>query len=179
METVTITPTNDDLHILTTAEGAASRVGHDLVLDVDDFRASIVFDGDLPTDVRLVAALASLRVLSGTGGLKPLTAGDRAQILRNAAKALKADDASGVLFASSDVARTDAGFQLTGAVTINGVTQPLVAQVSVAEGEDRWTVSSTVELRQSDFGITPYSAMFGTLKVADVVRVQFDAAVGK
>lgn len=179
METVTITPTNADLHVLTTAEGAAGRVGHDLVLDVDDFRGTVVLDGDLPTDVRLVAALTSLRVLSGTGGLKPLTAGDKAQILRNATKALKADDSSGVLFAATDVARTDGGFQLTGTVTIGEVTRPLTAQVSVAEGEDRWTVTSTVELRQTDFGITPYSAMFGTLRVADVVRVRFDAAVGK
>ncbi|MFI0432366.1 MAG: YceI family protein [Candidatus Nanopelagicales bacterium] len=179
METVTITPTNGDLHILTTAEGAASRAGHDLVIDVDDFRATVVLDGEQPTEVHLVAALTSLRVLSGAGGLKPLTAGDKSQIIRNAVKALKADETSGVLFAATEIVGTADGYELTGTVTIGEVNQPLIAVVTVLEGDDRWTVSSTVELRQSDFGITPYSAMFGTLKVADLVRVKFDAAIGK
>lgn len=179
METVTIGPANGDLRVLTTAEGAAGRIGHDLVLDVDDFRATVVLDGERPVEVRLVAALTSLRVLSGTGGLKPLTSGDKAQIVRNALKTLQADTTSGVLFEASGIAPAPDGFELTGTLTIGAVAQPLTAPVTVVDEGDRWSVSSTVELRQSDFGITPYSAMFGTLKVADAVRVEFVAAIGK
>jgi hypothetical protein len=38
-------------------------------------------------------------------------------------------------------------------------------------------VTGTAVVKQTDFGIKPYTALFGALKVADDVRVEIDAAL--
>ena len=38
-------------------------------------------------------------------------------------------------------------------------------------------LTGAVSLKQSDWGIKPYSALFGTLKVVDEVQVAIDAAL--
>ena len=51
-----------------------------------------------------------------------------------------------------------------GELTLNGVDAP-----------DRYSFDGTegrAEIKQTDFKIKPYSALFGTLKVADVVEVK-------
>jgi polyisoprenoid-binding protein YceI len=51
-----------------------------------------------------------------------------------------------------------------GELTLNGVTRPVAFTFDGAEGR--------AEVKQTDFKIKPYSALFGTLKVADVVEVK-------
>jgi hypothetical protein len=51
-----------------------------------------------------------------------------------------------------------------GELTLNGRTRPVAYSFDGAEGR--------AEVKQTDFGIKPYSALFGTLKVADVVEVK-------
>ncbi len=36
----------------------------------------------------------------------------------------------------------------------------------------------TAALRQSDFGVTPYSGFFGALKLRDEVTLEFEATIG-
>ena len=40
-------------------------------------------------------------------------------------------------------------------------------------------LAGSATLKQSDWGIKPYSALFGTLKVADEVTVSIDANTGR
>ena len=51
-----------------------------------------------------------------------------------------------------------------GQLTLNGVTRPIAYSFDGTEGR--------AEIKQTDFKIKPYSALFGTLKVADVVEVK-------
>jgi len=51
-----------------------------------------------------------------------------------------------------------------GELTLNGVTRPLDFTFDGSEGR--------AEIKQTDFKLKPYSALFGTLKVADVVEVK-------
>jgi len=52
-----------------------------------------------------------------------------------------------------------------------------VALVVVSLGADG-ALSGSAVIKQSDWGISPYSTLFGALKVADTVEVAIDASLG-
>jgi hypothetical protein len=57
---------------------------------------------------------------------------------------------------------------------VRGTSRPLRLQVvSPAEGQYRGSAT----LRQSDFGITPYSGFFGALKLKNEVTIEFEVKV--
>jgi polyisoprenoid-binding protein YceI len=160
--------------IKTGRAGVAARAGHDLTIEVTRWSARV----EIPADdaggaaAATVAAeldLGSLEVREGTGGVKPLTDGDRAQIKKTMASILGDGTAS---FGSSRIVRADTGGgQVEGTLTIKGRAQPVRLQVT-EPGPGRYAGTATV--LQSAFGIKPYSGFFGTLKLSDEVRVHFE-----
>ncbi len=61
-----------------------------------------------------------------------------------------------------------------GDLTLVGKTAPLSFDLRLAEDGQ---VTGSAVVKQSDWGIKPYSALFGALKVADEVVVAVDAKV--
>ena len=59
-----------------------------------------------------------------------------------------------------------------GELTLVGETRPIAFDLTV---DKNGKVSGSVVLTQTDWGITPYSTLFGALKVADEVEVAIDA----
>ena len=57
-------------------------------------------------------------------------------------------------------------------VTLRGATRELHFPAAVVEHGDRLAVIASFTFRQSDFGIEPYAALGGGLRVADEVRVR-------
>jgi YceI-like domain len=154
--------------------GVAARAGHDLAIEVTNWSARI----DVPADdaggveAATVSAdldLGSLAVREGTGGVKPLTDSDRADIKKTISGLLGDGTAS---FTSSRIIRTGAtGGAIEGTVTLNGKAQPVRLQVSEpAPGHYRGTAT----ILQSGFGIKPYTGFFGALKLKDEVVVEFE-----
>jgi YceI-like domain len=159
--------------IKTGRAGVAARAGHDLTIEVTRWSARVEIPADDAGGVTAatVAAeldLGSLEVREGTGGVKPLTDGDRGQIRKTMAGILGDGTAS---FASSRIIRADAGGQVEGTLTIKGRAQPVRLQVA-EPGPGQY--AGTVAVLQSAFGIKPYSGFFGALKLADEVRVEFE-----
>jgi polyisoprenoid-binding protein YceI len=70
-----------------------------------------------------------------------------------------------------DVA-ADGALRVRGDLDLLGTTRPVT--FDLAAGDDGRLTGST-RLKQTDWGIKPYSALFGTLKVADEVEVGIDA----
>ena len=62
---------------------------------------------------------------------------------------------------------------MRGELTLIGETRPIAFELVVGDG----TLSSRVVVNQTDWGITPYSTLFGALKVADEVEVELDASL--
>ena len=60
---------------------------------------------------------------------------------------------------------------VAGTLTLHGQTRPLRLQVSRTP-DGRYRASTSVV--QSQFGIKPYSGMFGTLKLRDAIDVEID-----
>ncbi|MFA9270479.1 MAG: YceI family protein [Baekduiaceae bacterium] len=153
-------PDSGSIVVRTSREGRAAKVGHDLVIDVTGWSADVDLDGGAVT---LDVDPGSLRVREGVGGLKPLSAGDKAKIEQTiTAKVLRRDPIS---FRSTSV---DLGPPLvvSGELTLGGRTRPLQARVELV-GD---TATATVRVRQSVWGMKPYSTMMGALRVGDEVE---------
>ncbi len=159
--------------------GFAARAGHDLTIEVTRWSAQVEVpaeeDGGLAAaTVSAELDLGSLEVREGTGGVKPLTDGDRREIKKTMAGIL--GDATAT-FASSRVVPSGAsGGAVEGTVTLNGKTQPARLQLT-APGPGRYRGTATVA--QTGFGIKPYTGFFGALKLQDELGVEFEVDLGQ
>jgi polyisoprenoid-binding protein YceI len=165
-------PHNATLVVRTGRTGAAAKAGHDLVLHVTAWEATVEVGEDAAaTSVQLAADGTSLRVQSGHGGMQALSDEDKASIHQSIDDdVLRRED---VTFRSTGAPSTGDGGRLTvhGDLTIAGTTRPIEFEVAV--GGDG-ALSGTAVVTQTAFGLKPYSILFGALKVADDVEIELD-----
>ena len=64
---------------------------------------------------------------------------------------------------------------MKGDLTLHGVTRPIEFDAKTTNGKD---LKGKVTLSQKDYGIKPYKALFGTLKVKNEVEIIFDLSLG-
>jgi polyisoprenoid-binding protein YceI len=65
-------------------------------------------------------------------------------------------------------------FVLHGDLTIHGVTKRVTAPVSLTIKGGQLRATGETTLKQTDFGMTPYSGGFGMIKIRDEVKVSFN-----
>lgn len=160
-----------DCRIFTFKEGLLSAVAHDLELvvgtfeiDVAEDRAEVSATFD-PGSIRVVDAVVDGRRSPGT-----LSDKDKKKIEANIVSDVLGRRSQPIRFRSSEVRplSSDAGWEVRGELTLTGrtvaVTVPVRREPDALVGE--------VTLHQPDFGIKPYSAMLGALKVRPDVRVR-------
>lgn len=167
------------LAIRTDVTGRASKMGHRLTIAVTSWSATVEWSGDAPTAVFLVAEVGSLEVIHGEGGLIPLIGPEKVVAKANALESFDVDRYPSIRFDSEEITAEDSGFRLAGTAEIHGVSKAIVVDVTATELGDRWHIGSETTVRQSDYNITPYSQMFGAMKVVDEVTVTFDAEYRK
>lgn len=68
-------------------------------------------------------------------------------------------------------------YSLQGRFTLHGKTRPLAIDVEAEQVRGWWHVRGNFVIRQTDFGITPYSKAFGAIGVADPLRIFGDLFV--
>jgi len=158
--------------LLTARDGLAATVGHDLTIEVGRWSAELEVADDLTkADLHVRADLNSLTVREGSGGVKPLTDRDRREIAVTARKVLRADRYPEATFSAAGFDPGQDGGTVSGTLTLAGESRPLRLDVQrTSAGGYRATGS----VRQSDFGIKPYTAFLGALRVSDVVRIVVD-----
>ena len=150
-------------------EGVAAKAGHDLIIDVTRWDATVeVADDPAGWMVELNADPRSLEIREGLRGVKPLTDKDRLEIRRNIEEKILGDGP--IRFRASSVRLADDGGRLTveGELSMAGSTGPLTAQLSVEDGAG---VTGTIPVMQSAWGIKPYRGLMGALKVRDEIEV--------
>jgi polyisoprenoid-binding protein YceI len=166
-------------------DGLAAQAGHDLTIDAARWSAELVVADDLtPASLTVTVDLNSLVVREGTGGLKPLTDRDRREIGVTARKVLKADRHPEAVFTAAEfqpapdttdgsaaTPGTAAAGTVRGTLKLAGQSGPLQLRVR-PEGSARYEATTTI--RQTDFGIKPYSGFLGALKVRDAVDVEIE-----
>lgn len=168
-------PESGRLLIKTGRTGLGARAGHDLVIEATDWTGRVIVNPSDPaqSSVSVEVDVASLEVKEGTGGVKPLTDSDRAEIKRNIReKILHTTQHPAIAFRSASVGGTQEALTVDGELTIMGATHPVTVYGTVGD-DGRLRANATV--LQSDWGIKPYSAFFGALKLADDVAIEVDA----
>ncbi len=174
--TYSLGPESGRLLVRTTRTGLGAKAGHDLTLEATRWRGEAVVDTADPSTSSVAVELeaASLEVREGTGGVKPLSDSDRREIVKNLReKVLHTARHPTITFRSTRVGGTAESFYVEGDLTIAGVTRPVTVEGLLADGR----VRGSVMVVQSRWGIKPYSALFGALRLSDEVGVWFDLAL--
>jgi hypothetical protein len=163
----------------TSRGGLAATVGHDLLLEITRWKAEVLLTPRQATgSVRAELEVDSLTVVQGSGGALPLTDRDRREIARNARRSLSADRHPLITFAADGApigrlrrAGADEVIPVEGTLTVAGRAAPVLLD-AVHEGGSHYRLTGSVT--QTDHGITPYSAFFGTLRLRDAVAVEIE-----
>jgi polyisoprenoid-binding protein YceI len=160
-------------------EGMAARVGHDLTLQAGRWSAEVTLDpGDITrSNVTATIDARSLEVIEATGGVVPLSEKDRVDIRKNMEKVLQADRYPEITFRSTAVEASDGRLTVTGDLSMVGTTRPVRLDLTREAGTDSDHLSGRVTIRQTEWGIRPYSGLLGALKIADPVDVELDLRV--
>ena len=166
-------PEDGTLTVRTGKAGAAAKAGHNLVIEVTSWHATLdVAGGPEPAAVALTADARSFKVRSGSGGIGPLGDEERASIEQSIDDDVLKGGAIAFRSSRVEVAPGGDGLRVEGDLDLLGATRPIAFDL-VAGNDGRLT--GGVRFKQSDWGIKPFSALFGTLKVADEVEVGIDA----
>jgi hypothetical protein len=162
--------------VIVLREGLLAAVGHDLLLRATALGIDVDPGGPA---VSVVVQAASLRVVTALRDGRPLPGALRPRDVQEieatlATTVLEAQRFPEIRFASTDVSREGDGYRVRGTLALAGATRPL--GFAVRRQGDRFLAE--VPIHQPEFGIRPYTAMLGALRVKPevVVRASVPAA---
>lgn len=166
---------NSELSLWTYKAGLLSRVAHDLCLRATECDVALERTNDA-LSVTVSVPVASLRVQGQVKGgqVTPLSPKDHREIEESlaGAKVLDAARFPAITYTGQGTV-ADGAVHIDGQLTLKDRTQPLPVRATLAEGEPL-RVQGEVRFLQSTFGVKPFSALMGALKVKDEVRVSWD-----
>ncbi len=146
-----------DCRVSVFREGLLTSFGHDVTLQVTNLCLDVGDDDGITGDFDP----SSLRVTTD------ISESDRKDIEKNAEKVLDSKKYPKIQFRSVSVVRDGDRARIEGDLTLHGVTNTI--SVEARDDGARW--NATIVLDQRKFGIKPFSAMLGALKVKPEVEV--------
>ncbi len=148
----------------------AKKAGHDLVIDVGSWKATAnIAENPAESTFSATADVGSMTVREGVGGVKPLSEGDKADIKKNITQKIVTQPE--ISFTSTAVESNGDAATVTGDMTIMGRSNPTTVKLA-QEGNK---VKGSLSIVQSKWGIKPFQAMMGALKVRDQVDIELEA----
>lgn len=161
---------NSECLLFSFKDGLLARLAHDLKLQVERF--SIEVD-DATQQIKATFDPSSIQVvcaqIDGRDDPSTLSKGDKKKIYDNVTKdVLRTRKHPEIRFDSTKVVERGEGFAVEGTLQIYGKSRNI--QTSVRVDGDRWVTE--LKLHQPDFGIKPFSAALGALKVKPDVLVR-------
>ncbi|MGK5084568.1 YceI family protein [Bdellovibrionota bacterium FG-1] len=161
-------PSEAEVLIYTFKEGLLSGVAHDLKLRVTRFKieeddAGVIRAEFDPSSLQVVCAMKD-----GKDKPSALPAIGNAEIETNIQKSvLFASKYPTIRFESSQLTNT----QIEGQLSLCGATHKLIGTLKT----DGSRMIAFFQLDQRDFGIKPFNAMLGSLKVKPIIEIQISA----
>jgi polyisoprenoid-binding protein YceI len=158
------------LQVKTGKAGLFGFAGHTHVIEARGFTGEVVYYPGRPSSSHLDITVSTerLEVLTppDTAEIRKVTESMRTRVLRT-------DAYPEIRLVSRQVVPSADGFHLIAAMTLVGQTRELPIDVVARIGLDTLEAASTFSIKQTDFGIIPFSGgPGGAVKVAD--RVTFD-----
>jgi polyisoprenoid-binding protein YceI len=145
-----------------------AKLAHDLILSPSNWRGTLNVDADNPaaSSAELTIEARSIQILEAVGGVMSLSDKDKGKIAKNMEDdVLQAGKFPQLTFASTSVSGAAPNFNVAGTMTIRGTGRPVNVAVSVNGSQ----VTARASISQKDFGIKPFSAMMGAIKLRDDV----------
>lgn len=163
-------PNNGEMLVKVYREGMAKKVGHDLIIEVKNWEAEAnIAEEPQNSTFRGSADVNSFTVRQGVGGVKPLSDSDKADIKKNITQKILTNP--NITFTSNSV--NPSTNMVSGEMSIMGRSQPIDIKLTESGGE----VKATMTVVQSKWGIKPFQAMMGALKVRDPIEVEVTGRV--
>jgi polyisoprenoid-binding protein YceI len=175
----TLDASDGELLIRTGVTGRAARMGHRLTIAMARWQATVSWAGAEPVTAELAVDTDSFEVLRGEGGVKGLSGSEKALVRSNAMRSLDASRYPEIRFTANAIDKTDDGYRLSGTLQIRGKSREHVMDLRTEDLGDSWRMSAQSSVRQSDYGVKPYSLLMGSMQVADDVTVSFTAVRAK
>lgn len=172
--TYRIGPDTGTLHVRTYRDGVGARLAHDLVLLAHRWDGTIeVGDDPAGASATLTVDPTSFEIVRATGGVKPISDRDRRTIQGNIAEILETDRYPELRFEATSVQGAGTEPTVTGEVTIKDTTRPVEVTVELVGSE----LAASATISHEEFGMQPYSAMLGAIKLRDDVDVEVRATL--
>lgn len=155
-------------------DGLLATVGHDLLLEVKDFHLTIKEDRSVEAECRTDSVEVVGAVKNGAVVPGALSPEDLRTIKSDMQKqVLECDRYPKAAFRSTSVTESGGRYRIAGFLTLHGSEQRV--ELSSEKGEGEAVAKLTVN--QPTFGIKPYRAMLGALKIKPDVIVEVTVPV--
>jgi polyisoprenoid-binding protein YceI len=163
------------------ATGMLSALGHSPTFAIRDFTGEVSFDLAVPAKASI-----SLRIRADSLDLMDdVNSKDRREMESTMNQSvLESTKYPEIVFTSTSVSSNPSGdgryqVNVTGNLSLHGVTRPLTVPAQLAVLGDMIRASGELPLSQTSFGIQPVSVAGGTLKLKDELKFAFDIVARK
>jgi polyisoprenoid-binding protein YceI len=167
-------PKASELVVKTWKVGLASALAHNHVISASEVKGTVGLDR-----IEVTVQVAGLAVdkpalrQKHLGETHEVSASDR----NKTTDAMLGEDQLDVrkfptiTFVSTSITKEANGHAVTGQLTIHGVTKTVKTVAQISEKDGVLTGDASLKLKVSDYGIAPYSAALGSIKVKDEVEL--------
>ncbi len=179
-DTYTLVPDSCEVVALLKPAGIAARLAHEHVIHAQSLQGSFTLTDD-PAGCAVAITVAATELEPDEGAMREkygleddVSDDDRDEIRENmhGEDQLATEDFPEISFRSKSFTKTDEGWDITGTFTLRGVEKELTVSARIDAGSGALRCETSFTLLQSDFGYSPYSAMFGAIRNADEVEVR-------
>lgn len=169
-------PSEGRFTVHASATGLLSALGHSPTFAVRDFRGEVRLDDGAPGRMTLDVAVRA-DSLELTDRVSPSDRGEIETRMRR--DVLETSSHPEILYGAQDVSSTPTGpgrfrLRIDGRLSLHGVTRPHPIDSEMRLFEDGLRLLGECALRMSDYRIKPVSALGGTIKLKDELRLAFE-----
>jgi len=159
------------LQVHTYKGGLFGKFGHEHDVRAHAFSGTVIYDARDPSashvDVSVRTDSLLVVAASDSSDIPEITRAMRDQVLR-------ADRFPHITFTSTEVTAHDSTVHIRGDLTMVGRTRPVAMDLTLQETPDALRARGSFTVKQTDFGIRPYSAALGTIKVKNEITFVLD-----
>jgi len=189
--TYSLNENSGNVYIYTFKEGLLSKLAHDLLIDVTNFKVNVnvpekgFSSGNLDLELQANSLKVICALKEGERQPDTLKEKDIADIERDTAKkVLHPDKYPTVNFCSKEILEKpglsykldEDGYHVKGELSLHGVTKPVEFNIKITNGKN---LTGMITLLQKDYGIKPFKAMLGTLKIKNEINIGFDLSLNQ
>lgn len=174
--TYELDPAGSELLVRLYKDGALSRFGHDHLIHASTFKGLITLDvleegrGQLELEVAVKDLVVDDPVVRKKHGVSLVNESDRRAIRKTMLSDEQLAEATHptMRFVMTSLKRTDVGhYKVDGELTLKGKRRPVSFAAAATVDREQFKAAGTLKLKLTDFGIEPYSAFLGSVKVKD------------